>query len=242
MCVALAEADVIGATRIIEGKMGFLHAYSPNEDMDLNRLVAGLGKEWHFTATALKPYPACRMTHGVIEAAGKLGRKYGSEEKVKKIEIRLRTANMSLVGEPTRNKIHPEREVDAQFSAYFQCAHAWIYGSDEGVKAYTRLEDKEIYSLCDKIQCTTDDEHPATQQMGSVLSVEIENGEVEVVEMPFPLGEVEHPFVREQVEKKFRSCVATVWDEKKQQQIIQAIDGVCQGGKGAVKELMALVA
>jgi 2-methylcitrate dehydratase PrpD len=242
VCVALAEAGVVGATRIIEGKMGFLHAYSPNSDMDLNRLVKGLGSDWRFLDTALKPYPACRMTHGVIEVAGRLGKEHKGRE-VKRIEVRLRTANMSLVGDRTKNKVHPEREVDAQFSAYFQAAHAWVYGSREGYKAYTRMEDEEVGKLCDKVECVTDDESEATKEMGCIVSVEWEDGGSERVEMRYPLGEREHPFAREEVEAKFRTCVDGVWDEERAKRVVEAVEAVCgEGGKGVVRELMALVA
>ena len=247
MCVALAEKGVIGATRIVEGKMGFLHAYSPNEEMDLSRLVKGLGTDWRFVATALKPFPACRMAHGVIEIAAKLGKKYKGEQ-VKKIKIKLRTANMSLVGERTPNKLHPHREVDAQFSAYFQCAHAWLYGSDQGVQAYTRLDDQGIHDLSDKIYCITDDEDPATKEMGSVLSVELEDGGKEKVEMRYPLGEKENAFTREQVEKKFRGCVGAFWEEGRVKEVMSAVDGICNGDvkgggrDGGVRDLMGLVA
>jgi 2-methylcitrate dehydratase PrpD len=122
-CVALAEQGVIGATRILEGKMGFLNAYSPNPEQDLGRLVKGLGETWVFVETSLKPYPACRMTHGSIEAADIFAQKRRSHgakdnkaliDEVESIEVRLRTANMSLVGDRTDNKVHPRAEVDGQ--------------------------------------------------------------------------------------------------------------------------------
>ena len=241
VCVALAEQGVIGATRIIEGKMGFLHAYSPNEDMDLSRLVEDLGTDWRFVDTALKPYPACRMTHGVIEVAGKLGKVHRGKE-VKKIEIRLRTANMSLVGERTPNKLHPEREVDAQFSAYFQCAHAWLYGSEQGVQAYTRLGDHRVHELSDKIFCITDDEDPATEMMGCILNVGFDDGGKEQVKMRYALGEKQNPFSRDQVEKKFRACVSVFWDGERMKDVMGAVDSICEGHKEGTKQLMALVA
>lgn len=48
LCVSLAEAGVIGATRIFEGKRGFLNAYTPKTKIDWAALVHGLGKDWVF--------------------------------------------------------------------------------------------------------------------------------------------------------------------------------------------------
>lgn len=250
VCVALAEQGVIGATRIFEGKMGFLNAYSPNEEKNLQRLVKGLGENWVFVQTSLKPYPACRMTHGVIEAADILAEKRrekgaaGKDElvrEVKSIEVRLRTANMSLVGDRTQNKVHPVAEVDAQFSAYYQVAHSYLYGSQQGVKAYERLGDPDINALCDKITCVVDDTDKGLLGMGSRIIIDYVDGTKEDVTVPFPLGEPEHIFKREAVEQKFRGCAEPVLGSKKSQQVISMVDELSKG-HGGVKGLMQLLA
>ena len=257
VCVALAEAGVIGATRILEGKMGFLNAYSPNPDKDLNRLVTGLGSDWTSVDTALKPYPACRMTHGVIEMADLLSQKRqkaGSKDKktlaeeVKGITIPLRTANNSLVGDPTPNKVHAKCEVDGQFSAYYQTAHSYLYGSTSGVLAYdpARLNDPDLHALCDKITVIVDDEDPELAGMGSKLTIEYNDGTNEEMGRAFPLGENEHPFTRDKVEEKFMGCFARVYGEEKAKRMIELVEGLGasekQGKSGSVKEIMELVA
>ncbi len=259
VCVALAEAGVVGATRILEGKMGFLNAYSPDPDKDLNRLVGGLGSDWTFLDTALKPYPACRMTHGVIEMAELLSQKRqkaGKKDKktlpedVKSVVILLRTANNSLVGDPTPNKIHAKCEVDGQFSAYYQTAHSYLYGSTSGVLAYdpVRLNDPDLHALCDKITVVVDDQDPELAGMGSKLSIEYNDGTKEEMKRPFPLGEKEHPFTRDKVEEKFMGCFATVFGKEKAKRMIELVDGLGasdskgKSGRGSVKEIMELVA
>lgn len=78
MCVALAEAGVIGADKIIEGDLGLLQAYTDRDrsDVDWKQLTRGLGTEWEFSKSALKPFAGCRMTHGFIELADSLGKKF----------------------------------------------------------------------------------------------------------------------------------------------------------------------
>jgi 2-methylcitrate dehydratase PrpD len=80
-----------------------------------------------------------------------------------------------------------------RFSAYFQVAHAYLFGSQQGVKAYTRLDDKDIHALSDKITCVVDDNDKALLGMGSRVVVKYTDGTVEDKAMPFPLGEPEHP-------------------------------------------------
>ena len=212
-CVALAEAGVMGTTRAIEGKYGFLHAYSPNPDKDLHRLTANLGSEWTFLGSSLKPYPACRMTHGFIEMAGAMGYETSANHSrpIKHITITLSPANYGVVAAAVPNKIHPSNTVDAQFSAYFQTAHAWLYGSNTGAAAYTRLRDADIHELCDKMTCITD---ASFKELDSAIEVEFEDGRSETRRMRYPLGEVEHPFTTEQADRKFFGLATPVYGEK----------------------------
>ena len=115
LCVALAEAGVVGATKILEGKAGFLQAYSPNPGVDLERLTARLGEEWIWEGSSLKPFPACRMTHGFIEMAGKIHDRRGGRVEaadVKGIVLRMSPSCNILVGE-SRARILSARLTDA---------------------------------------------------------------------------------------------------------------------------------
>ena len=253
VCVTLAEQGVVGATRILEGKMGFLKAYSPNANQDLKRLVDGLGEKWIFLQTSLKPFPACRMTHGIIEMGDELAKrkrktKTGGTDRVKdvrSVEIRLRTANMSLVGDPLPNKVHPVSEVDGQFSAYFQFAHAYLYGSDDGVAAYQRLKDASIRKLSKKIRCVVDDEDRELGGVGAKVSVEYVDGSKEKAGIQYPLGEEQHPFARARVEEKFKGCMEPVYGEQVTSKVLETVVNLSER-KGdddcGVKALMAMLA
>ncbi|KAF2096123.1 2-methylcitrate dehydratase [Rhizodiscina lignyota] len=239
MSVALAEAGVIGSTRSIEGTMGFLNGYSPRPNKDLVRLTSGLGTEWEFLKSALKPFPACRMTHVHIEMADNLAQKRKGEN-VKKVTIYLSAPNMSLVGEPTPNKIHPENVIDGQFSAYYQYANSYIYGSQCGMATYeaSRLKDKDIHNLCAKTTCVVD---PKIPDFGSRVLVEYDNGDMAEDYMEFPLGEPEHPYTVEQAHKKFDSLLKPVYGDKQAAAIWDAVEKL-DGSSGGVKQLMSLLA
>lgn len=240
MCVSLAEAGVIGATRIFEGKMGFLQAYSPGKKY-LQRLVAGLGHEWVWLESSLKPYPACRMTHAFIELCGNqhTARPQGlGPEDVSEIILTMSPANFLLVGDPTPNKIHPSNVIDAQFSAYFQSANALLYGSATGLAAYGKLQDPAIHALCDKIGVNTDD---TMTGFAAKLSIQWSNGKREALEQQYPLGEVQHPFTRDKVDEKFLSLAGPVYGEQKAKAIVGAIDRIDEGGSGNVMDLIRML-
>lgn len=233
VCVALAEAGVIGATKIIEGKLGFLHAYSPRQNKDMKRLTENLGTEWAWLASSLKPYPACRMTHGFIEMAGKMGNI--QREGVDHITLTLNPQNYILVGDPIPNKLHPKNSIDAQFSAYYQVANAWLYGSNTGWKAYGKLDDAPLHEMCDRISVEQDS---SCKNFECRIKVQWADGkEMEQVLLE-PLGEVSHPFTRDKVDEKFHSLTDPVCGKTKAKTIIDLVDDI---EKHSVVELLRLL-
>ncbi len=226
MCVGLAEAGVIGATRIFEGKMGFLQAYSPNPNKDMDRLTLRLGTDWLWLTSSLKPYPACRMTHSFIELAGNLsndrkGKVTASD--IDSITLTMSPSNFKLVGDPTPNKIHPTNVIDAQFSAYFQVTNALLYGSATGLQAYNRLGDPQIQAICDKVKVQVDD---SMKGFSADIDIRWQDGTSERTTQQFPLGEVQHPFTRDRVDEKFMSLAVPVYGESKAQSIIKMVDHI----------------
>lgn len=211
ICVSLAEAGVLGSSRAIEGKYGLFHAYSPKEKHDWSHLASELGKRWDFLETALKPYPACRMTHGLIEVGGRSGDLW-RHRTIEKMTVSLSPMNIIVVGARVPNKVHPKNLVDAQFSAYFQLAHAWLYGSNTGVQFSDRLEDEDIWSLSDRIVCVED---PTVTAMGSKLHIQFTDGQSERFDIPHPLGEPEHPYSKSQIEDKYFGLVTPAVGQSK---------------------------
>lgn len=75
MVAQLRAEGVGGPPAILEGPMGFCTVMSPARDV--GRLTAGLGTDYEFAKTTIKPYPTCRFVHGPVEAAQTLKRQHG---------------------------------------------------------------------------------------------------------------------------------------------------------------------
>jgi 2-methylcitrate dehydratase PrpD len=235
LCVALAEAGVLGATKILEGKFGFLHAYTTNEDINYVALTRNFGLEWAFLATALKPFPGCRMTHTAIEVAGTICGTHTSAQEIEKVTVLIKPAMWNVVGVSLPNKIHPQNEVDAQFSIYYQTAVALLDGSNTGWQVYSRMRDQDVHDLLDKITVLKDD---SFESMETRLTVQWKDGTEKTEMLAAPLGEDENPFSREQVVAKYMSLAGPVYGEKKAKQIMEIIDAV---EVGRAEGLMALI-
>ena len=70
MAAQFRAAGLPGATGIIDGDLGFARVMSP--ECDLARLDRGLGVDFEFMATTIKPYPSCRSTHAPIATLAEL--------------------------------------------------------------------------------------------------------------------------------------------------------------------------
>ncbi|KAI7533472.1 hypothetical protein KC317_g19207 [Hortaea werneckii] len=159
---------------------------------------------------------------------GALGRERPLPEDIEGIELFMSRENFILIGDPTPNKRHPTNNIDAQFSAYFQVAHAMLYGAKTGdLAAYSRLDDPRINMLTEKIVVRIDD---GMKQFSARMKIRWNGGEVVERSQEFPLGEVEHPFTRERVVEKFHTLADPEVGEERAREISRLVDGLVGGG------------
>ncbi|KAL1849873.1 hypothetical protein Daus18300_013130 [Diaporthe australafricana] len=235
LCVNLAEAGVVGAAQAIEGKDGFLNSYA--EGADVSALaVEDLGARWELVETAVKPFPACRMTHGQIEMAAEFGRVARSEGKeVVKMVVGLPKPCWGLVGVPLPNKIHPETVVDAQFSSYYQTATSYLYGLDLGWAVYEKRDDPAVRELCSKITAEVDE---SLKSFESTLSVEWGDGTKVREVCLLPIGEKERHIEWDGVKAKFQRLLVPVHGEEKAEKVAALIANLEEVN---VKDLMGIL-
>ncbi|KAI8628498.1 2-methylcitrate dehydratase [Xylariaceae sp. FL1651] len=234
VAVALAEAGVVGATRPIEGKYGALHSFSATSTT--SGLTDGLGSEWIFKETAIKPFPACRMTHSAIEVVSGVAKDIAGKT-LDRIIVALSPGCYQIVGPPDPNRIHPKTIVDGQFSMYYQVAIAWLHGMDIGWSMYekSQMESSEVAALCDKVEVVINDD---VVDLAARLTFKWTDGTTTEAEQVFPLGEEQYPFPKERVHRKFLGMVAPAYDEKTAKAILGVIEDI---DKRNIMDLMKLL-
>ena len=208
LCTALAEAGVVGSVKPLEGKAGWFHSYSTTAD--LAPVTEGLGEEWCFLTTALKPYPACRMTHTSIELADRFS-KLKPGVGVEAIVVAMHPVLWNIVGVPDANKIRPRNIVDAQFSNYVQTAIAWIHGSRIGWAAYDKIFDEDVRGLSAKVTVVQDE---SIKSLGVRFKVKWEDGTEKEEFLENPLGEPSNPFSWERIQEKYLGLAEPVYAER----------------------------
>lgn len=220
LCVHLAEAGVLGAAKPLEGRFGAFHAFS-SRTPDLEGLTQHLGVDWQFLGTALKPFAACRMTHGAIDLASDIAASAGREN-VDSITVSIRQECVNIVGLPAPNKIHPENIVEAQFSIYYQVAVAWFYGASMGWAVYDKLHDERVRQLSERITVVADQE---INGLETKLAVKYTDGTCKGDSLLRPLGEESNPFTKDRVDQKFFGLASPVYGDDTARLIKDLVDG-----------------
>jgi 2-methylcitrate dehydratase PrpD len=142
-----------------------------------------------------------------------------------------------IVGRPLPNKIHPRNTVDAQFSAYYQLAVAWLDGNETGWGVYDRIDDKDISELLNNI---TVDAAEDLHGLAGRLEMHWEDGSTTIDTEKDPIGEISNPFTDEQLLQKLMSLAEPVYGNQKSKQIAELITKIDQWKN--TKELMSLLA
>lgn len=96
----LAAAGIRGPHDILTGRYGYLNLFEMG-DYDLDAPLASLGSDWQIAHLSHKPFPSGRLTHGVIDALGRLIATHGfapSDIAAVRCEVPSLVAN--LVGRP----------------------------------------------------------------------------------------------------------------------------------------------
>ena len=176
-----ARAGFTGPTTVLEGRHGYLQAYSPSPRAE--RLVADLGRNWLAAEVTPKAYP-CHSTHqAVVHAIQELKRRQPIDpDSIERVLVRVepRAADARFL------ERQPRTLLGAQCSLPFSCAIALTrdlsnpYTYDESA-----LSDAGVLQLASRIE---------VEATSSRQQVELElDGRHQVLPAEDYPGSVEHP-------------------------------------------------
>jgi 2-methylcitrate dehydratase PrpD len=217
LCVTMAEEGVLGASKAFEGPYGLLHAFTPKPHPAA--LTDRLGEAWLVLETAIKPHPACRLTHGAIDAVLEVRDQIPEQDRLKaQVSINLPEFSVKIVGGDAPNKRAPEGVVDAQFSVYFTVATALKDGSIT-LDSYKDLKDPELLSLMKNCTLVQDDTIP---NGGGAVEINA-GGKTYGAVVKVPLGEPENWINDDKLRSKFMFLAGKVLGEDQANQLADTI-------------------
>jgi 2-methylcitrate dehydratase PrpD len=191
-----------------------------------------------------KPYPACRFTHGAIEAATQLRERLGapSVDEVERIEVRYPALDrFGIVCRPYERR--GAQEMDAQFSTAYLVASALLFG-EISFASYTeeRFADDRIARLAERTTVERVLPPGGEEDLGPI---EVELAGV-VERVPVVLGSVARPLTDDDRRAKFATCLQRYGVEDDAgpawERLLHAVDASWSGADGpSDTELRALV-
>jgi 2-methylcitrate dehydratase PrpD len=214
-----------GPGTIVEGKFGFLHAYSPKSDP--NKVMKNWANPYEVMRTGIKPHSCCRYKQGPIDGILQIMRENKlSASDIENVTLSILKAGVALVAEPREIKYNPRSIVDAQFSMPFGAAVAVLYGR-AALDEYTEknLNSPSVKAMMAKVVCVEDPEieKEFPKKWPAKAKIKTKTGQEYTISIEYPKGDPENPFSWEELTAKFRNLISPVFSEKRQNQIIETI-------------------
>ena len=209
----LAGKGYTGPSSIIEGKAGFLHAYSPKSD--IGKVLANWGEPFEIMKTSIKPYSCCRYIQAPIDGILKVVRENGIKaEEVEKVTLGILKTAFPIIVEPKEIKLAPRSVVDAQFSMAFGAAVATIYGKAT-LEEYVpdNVESPAVKAFMRKVECVEDPQldKDFPKKWPATVAITKTDGKTFSTSIEYPKGDPENPLSWDELIAKFQNLTVPVY-------------------------------
>lgn len=225
MAALLAHEGFTGPETILEGKFGFLHAYSSKSDPA--KILDRWGDPFQVMRTSIKPHACCRYKQGPIDGVLKIMKDQAlSPDAVESVRVGVLKTGHALVVVPEEQKYNPRSVVDAQFSMPFGAAVAILYGKAT-LDEYRpdTIRSPEVREMMRRVICVEDPslEEEFPKKWPASVRMETKDGQQYTVRIDYPKGDPENPLSWDELMDKFNGLTAPVYPEQRRGQIVARI-------------------
>jgi len=205
MAAQLAKKGFKGPSSIIEGRDGFLHAYSKGADP--SKVLEGVGSGFEILQTSVKPHACCRYMQPPIDGVLQIVMENDLQpDQVEKVKLGLLRAGFPLIADPIEKKYCPESIVDAQFSMPFGAAVALIYRK-AGLEEFqlSNISSEKVKRIMRLVECVVDPELDRTfpKQWCATIEILTKSGKRYFTKIEHCKGDPENPLSWEELIEKF---------------------------------------
>ena len=201
----LAQKGFQGPTSMIEGRNGFLHAYSNGADP--GKVLEGIGSGFEILRTSVKPHACCRYMQPPIDAILKIVRENDLQpDQVEKVRLGVLRAGIPLVADPIEDKYRPQSIVDAQFSMPFGAAVAFLYRkAGLGEFQLSKIRSEKVKRMMRRVECFVEPDLDKTfpKQWCATVEILTKEGKRYFTKIEYPKGDPENPLTWEEMIEKF---------------------------------------
>ena len=217
----MAQLGIIGPQLPLEGGKGFLKAFTDKFDPEI--LHKDLGRKFAITGCYVKLYPACRHSHGALDAAIHLNHDLaGSLEQIAKVKIYTYPAAIKITGGISE----PASKDEAKFSLPYAVATGLLKGKF-GLEHLdvARSFDRKVRDLVGKIEIVSDPamEDRAANIRGAKVEVWLQDGTSKEAAAKLPKGDPEVPVSQRDIENKLSLCAEGLLPADRQRALVEAV-------------------
>ncbi|MBW1960186.1 MAG: MmgE/PrpD family protein [Deltaproteobacteria bacterium] len=228
MAAFLAQEGFTGPRTILEGKFGFLNAYSSKPDR--KKILENWADPYEVLKTSIKPHACCRYKQGPIDGVLEVMKENAIKaEDVEKVTVAVLKAGFPLIAEPAQHKYRPASIVDAQFSMPFGAAVAILYGK-ASLDQYTleNIRSAKVKKMMDRVVMKKDPELEKVfpEKWPARVVIETKDGKKFFKEIEHPKGDPENPLTRDEIVEKFKALVHPVFNNDRIYQIIDRVSAL----------------
>jgi 2-methylcitrate dehydratase PrpD len=226
LSVLLTSEGFAGSPEILETtrRGGFLRLLADTPNLD--RILLGLGERYEIEEAYLKPYTACRHTHGGIQAALQIV----SERKqtfAEFKEVRVGTYKVGKVVVGDRYTSPESNFVTCQFSLPYMVTVALLDGQVGPEQlSEARIGDARVHELARRV--TVDEDLSFTEKYpektSTAIEVHLQDGSPIRQFVEIPKGDPRNPLLPEEIQAKFIRITKRLLSAQKQKKLIQAVE------------------
>jgi 2-methylcitrate dehydratase PrpD len=242
LAAKLAAEGFRGPATILEGRDGFLWAYSRKSKPEL--VTQDLGEVFEIMRTSVKPHACCRYMQAPIDGLIELATAHDIyPDQVARIEVAVLEAGWPLVCEPRKRKYSPTNVVDAQFSMPYGAAVA-LTDRAAGLDQFAgdSFHSPQIKSLMGKVVLQKDKriEKNFPEEWPAIVQIRLTNGKHFEKRIRFPKGDPENPLTWQELSAKLHSLASRVFPKIRCGQIINSVKGM--NSSAALRDIWKLAA
>ncbi len=221
----LAQKGFQGPSSIIEGRDGFLHAYSNGSDP--SKVLEGIGSWFGVLRTSVKPHACCRYMQPPIDAVLKILKENDLQpDRVEKIRLGLLGAGSHLIADPIESKYSPQSIVDAQFSMPFGAAVALLYrkaGLDEF--QLSKIKSEKVKQVMRLVECVVDPELDKAfpRQWGATAEILTREGKKYFARVEYCKGDPENPLSWDELIEKFHGLCHRGMTKERRLKVVEEV-------------------
>jgi 2-methylcitrate dehydratase PrpD len=225
----LVKKGLTASTDGLEGRYGFIHAFSGGQGYDKERVLEGLGKK-HFAllkpGIEIKKYPCCGSTHLALDALfGLLRSEPIDPSQVEEVEVRVDF-------DPPRSLIHyqPRTALEGKFSMQY-CIAAALLDGKVGLRTFTdeQVMRPEAQALIPRVRMVRNpgfQGQPSWVEGYTEVRIRLRDGRVLTRGVKRSTEGALRGVTEEELRNKFRDCASQALPDKAVERALSGLENL----------------